>query len=113
MIEVQIIQRVPNVVEVKGSLTLGKHLQNDISLEAEVEVCDLPLGIPCLKHLNIRTCYPIDHFVVSHSLNLICTLLVYYSVVESVGACFAGVRLLDSADYEVDLLLAHLVLQVC
>jgi len=71
------------------------------------------VGTARLKHLNICTRYPIDNFVVSHSLNLIRTLLVDYSVVESVGTCFAGIRLLDSAHYKVDLLLAHLVLQVC
>lgn len=94
----------------------GKKLtKNDITFETEIKVCDVAKVVLVTdKHVNIRACNTIDDFLFGDTLDFLRFPLVGTSqlVVESVGSGPASVWLLDRADYEVKLLLAHLFLKV-
>ena len=64
------------------------------------------------QHVNVRAGYFVDHLTVHYSLNLWDTLSVHVSIMESECSRFATAWLLDTADNKVNLLLAHLLLEV-
>ena len=85
---------------------MQKLTQDNVSLEAQVEICDVAT-VATNQHIDIGTRDSIDDFLLSDALNLLHPLLAYHFVVESVSSCFPSVSLLDREDDEIKLLLAH------
>ena len=52
MIQVKVIQRLADVVEVKSSLALAQHLQDDISLETETKISNVTSRVSS-EHIDI------------------------------------------------------------
>jgi len=96
MVQVQVVERLAYIVEIKRCLALAKHLQDDVSFEIQVEVCDVGIGWS-RQHVNVRTRDSIDDLAVSHSLHLSSPPIVNFLVMEGESACFPPIRLLDAA----------------
>lgn len=93
-----------------------KLTKDDISFEAQVEICDtvnLIVAVFTDKHVDICTCHTVNNFLFANPLDFLRFPRVWrYFVVESVGAGLASVWLLDSTDDKIKRLLAHLFLQI-
>lgn len=101
VIQVEIIQRLANVVEVESCLPFTKHLQDYVSLETQIEIFDytsLRL-IAWHKQVNILADHIVDDLRISHALDRLCLIMVaVFLIVERVGSSFSAcVRLLYGA----------------
>ena len=96
----------------------NKLTKDDISFEAQIEICDVVLvtskAVFADKHVDIGACHSVNNFRFADSLNFLRFSLVWcHLVLESVGSGLASIWLLDGTDYKIELLLAHLFLQIC
>ena len=82
----------------------NKLTKDDISFEAQIEICDVVLvtgeAVFADKHVDIGTCHSVNNFRFADSLNFLRFPLVWsHFVLESVGSGLASIWLLDGADY--------------